>query len=709
MHSPATARVCVLLANLALAQAGSSCAEPDPDLSLKDVVPSSVTEGNEQRILIRGRFGAWAHTSFESPAASSLDSSYRASLGQLRLPEVRRTQEGLEALVPENLPAGTYDVTVQAPWGRTATLSQAFRILAVPPTETVIAGLRFEPIGPQKAATPFVVTLLALDSAQAPLTGFSGTVALEDLSSALLPRQVSLVAGRWTGQVEVRSPLAVDRLRAWSGTVEAFSNDFLVGPGDSSLRFVTPPLEVAAGNCSDAVRLALLDADGQPAMADGPVTVALGTVPELAELFADPLCSVAISSVPLDASGSAAIYVRSTIAHQLELSAATDQHGSDSQTLRIVPAPPTRTTFVSAPRVATAGECSQELVVQVEDVFGNPIAEPAVAAIALALEGAPAETGLFSDTTCEQPTSQADLAPFGQRARFQFSGTRAGAFAIRAAAPGTDPAVQQAVVVPAAPDRLVISSPVQAVVAGDCSAPISVALEDPFGNPASLPIPLAVTLAASPPAGFTLFRSVGCAVPGSEVTLPAGQSSFDLSLRGTVAGAATLDATAAGVLPAWQPVTIRPGPATDLVFAPISSPQRRDHPFAASLTARDAWDNLATDFALPVSFATVPPGGEARCATRCLDAYTTEPFSSGAWSGTLTASPNGTWQLEATAGALTGQSNSFEVVGNVLAPLVRLDAIPPVVHNGSVTFDASASTDLNCPTSALEVSFDFTG
>jgi hypothetical protein len=31
------------------------------------------------------------------------------------------------------------------------------------------------------------------------------------------------------------------------------------------------------------------------------------------------------------------------------------------------------------------------------------------------------------------------------------------------------------------------------------------------------------------------------------------------------------------------------------------------------------------------------------------------------------------------------------------------------VHNGSVTFDASASTDLNCPTSALEVSFDFTG
>ncbi|MGC4114039.1 MAG: hypothetical protein QM765_05155 [Myxococcales bacterium] len=350
------------------------------------------------------------------------------------------------------------------------------------------------------------------------------------------------------------------------------------------------------------------------------------------------------------------------------------------------------------------------MVLEVQDRFGNLSALGQASRVALSASP-PDGFGLFSDAAAcaSVPADGLDLAAGQSQAALHFSGTRAGAVDLTAVLPPLGAAHQAETVLAASPERLVFLSPAQEVTAGDCSAPIAVALEDPFGNPASLPIPLAVTLAANPPAGVSLFGSAVCAVPGSEVTLPAGQSTFDLSLRGTVAGVATLGATAPGVLPAGLPVTIRPGSATALVFAPLSSPQRRDHPFAASLTARDAWDNLATDFALPVSFAAVPPGGDARCATRCLGTDTSEPFSSGSWSGTLTASPNGTWQLEATAGALTGRSNSFEVVGNVLAPRARLDAIPPVVHNGSITFDASASTDLNWPTSALEVSFDFTG
>jgi hypothetical protein len=272
------------------------------------------------------------------------------------------------------------------------------------------------------------------------------------------------------------------------------------------------------------------------------------------------------------------------------------------------------------------------------------------------------------------------------------------------------PAFQDETVVAGPPHHLAFVSPEQRVIAGECSARAVVELRDAFENPAPPASPLGVSLTFSPSAGFALFSDEACASAAGALSLAPGGAALAFSFTGTKAGEATLQASAASVAGAQQPVAVDPGPPAQLAFALIASPQREGRPFAVSLEARDAWDNPTPSFAEPAALSLSPTGGDARCASGCLDPATTAPFRSGAWSGTVEVEPLGTWRLVANAGKVSGLSGAFEVVGDVLGPRARLEALNPVIHNSrTVSFDASGSTDPGFPSASLQVSWDLRG
>ncbi|HEY3445118.1 MAG TPA: hypothetical protein VGK67_02095 [Myxococcales bacterium] len=1016
----------------------AGCTDQLPPLQLEGVVPSSMVEGTAQHLVVTGQLRPWVRTSFDEPKGSELDAEFRVHLGELRLGGARLTEAGLEADLPANLAPGVFDLTVSDPWGRSATLAEAFKVLPRLEGFARPSALQFDPVGPQRAGAPFEVILRALDAASSPLTSFSGVAALDDTTGTLAPRRVAVLDGVWRGYLEVRQAVAVGRLHAAIDAIEGSSNDFAVGPGEAALRFLTPGLEVLAGQCSQAATVALLGMDGLPAQPELSADVSVALEPGLAEVFADPLCTVPLTHPALDPSGRLVIYVRGTVALQLALAVSSASYGSDAQPLRILAGPPALTRFVTPPRTAAAGTCSAPLEVQVEDAWGNPVVDSQGLGIAVEVEPG---VGLFSETACQKPTDTADLASLVQRSRLHFSGTRAGTYTVRAAAPGTTAATQLATVTPASPSALAFTSPPMTLPAGECSGPLEfevrdafgnpaplqspgaaalaalpgagldffvgagcqapiasvplgagqtrgafrlravqsgpvaltallepllpaeqteeiragapehlaflsaprsltagecsaavvIAARDRYGNPASLDSPLPIDLAAEPATGFTFFEDSGCAAPSATATLPVGdakvalwfiatqagepvviaraasglearqaqwigpstpeelayvspaqtvmagvcsapvalqvrdrfgnpspvatpsvitlsaapsagfalladascttpavdhldlapgesearvffsgtpagtvvvtaklaalpaaqqaetvapgapeqlaftsppqrllagtcsdparvelrdrfgnptspglavdgsiaaapaegfgffsdascsapapgftlaadRSDFSFKLVGTRSGSATLRASAPGVASAEQPIVVDPGPTTRLVFAPIPSPQRADYPFPVALEARDDWDNPTPAFTGSAALSLLPAGGDVRCVASCLDPSTTTAFASGSWSGSVGAGALGTWQLEAQAGAASGTSATFEVIGNVLGPIARLDAVPAVVHNSrTVVFDASRSTDTGYPSAALVYSWDLIG
>jgi len=212
----------------------AACAEEPPPLVLGEVVPDSVVEGTAQQVVIRGQFAPRAVTAFDEPRGSVLDATFRVHLGELRLGGVRLTPSGLEVDIPADLAPGAFDVMVTDPYERSASLSEAFKVLARPDPSARPSAFRFDALGPQQAGVPFPVTLTALDASSAPLSAFSGDVALADLTGTLVPAAVSLVSGVWQGLVEVRQPIAADHLRASFQEIATVSNDFAVAPAGAS-------------------------------------------------------------------------------------------------------------------------------------------------------------------------------------------------------------------------------------------------------------------------------------------------------------------------------------------------------------------------------------------------------------------------------------------------------------------------------------------
>jgi hypothetical protein len=478
------------------------------------------------------------------------------------------------------------------------------------------------------------------------------------------------------------------------------------------LAFASGAQTVAAGACSGPALVVARDASGNPtvASATAPTTVALSSSASGVTLFAGQGCSgAAVSGLTIAAGATSATFsFRSSTAGPVPVTAASPVLGSTTQVETVTALAPERLAFATSPRTGEVGACSSPVTVRAEDGYGNP--STVAGRTAVTLSAAPAAGfGFYSDAACSTAVTSVTVPAGGGAATFYFEASSAGSVTVSATAAGLQAAAQTEDVVGAAADRLVFTSPAQRVAAGACSAPVALQVAGASGNATPVRAALPIALSASPATGVSVFAGAGCAgAPVSSITIDAGAIAGTLSFRATASGTVTLAASAAGLAAATQAEAIAPGPVDHLSWSDIPSPQAEAIPFPVTLTARDAWGNVAAEF---VGTAAVSASaGAASCSSSCSSATTTGRFMAGVWTGSVAMSPQGAGlTLAAAAGAATATSSPFDVTGAAprSPPTARLTVSPTVLISGAtVTYDASRSTDLQTARASLTFSWD---
>jgi hypothetical protein len=167
-----------------------------------------------------------------------------------------------------------------------------------------------------------------------------------------------------------------------------------------------------------------------------------------------------------------------------------------------------------------------------------------------------------------------------------------------------------------------ITTAPQTLTAGATSSPITVQLQDAFGNVINAPTGgQAVTLSSSS-SGATF-------TPASPITIPAGSSTTTFTYRDTVAGNPTISVSAPGLTGSSQQEAINPGVAASLSAA---APGVVTHGIAFNLTvtARDSFGNVAPSYAGTVHFASADAGATVNGIAMSTFTYTFLPGDNGA-------------------------------------------------------------------------------
>ncbi|MDP1822248.1 MAG: right-handed parallel beta-helix repeat-containing protein [Archangium sp.] len=474
------------------------------------------------------------------------------------------------------------------------------------------------------------------------------------------------------------------------------------------LVFTTPPQTLVAGACSALATVQSRDAQGNASPPGANTTVTL-TSGAGVTFFSDATCTTTAGSVTLaSAATSTSFYFRGTVAGTRTLTASAPGFTAGTQNETINPAAPSKLIITSAPLSVQAGACSAAVTVQVQDPFNNPVTLGSALPVTLSQAGVPVT--LYSGA-CGAPAGSITIGAGASSATFTLRGTTAGVVTVTTTSAGLTPASQAETINPAPGDRLVFTTPPQTLTAGACSAVATVQVRDPFGNAAPVGALTTVTLSAPPP--MTFFTAAGCGTSTTTAPIAAGASATSFFFRGTLSGAVLLTATAPGLTPGTQSQTINPGAATAFQWDPLPPSLTLTVPFAATIRARDAFGNTATSFTQTAALSLAPVATTVACTAACTNATTTDVFTAGVWTGTLTlGGAVGTGRAAtATQGAVTGTSALFDVVSaNRSPPTARFTATPRVVLvNQVVTFDASTSADLQTPTAMLQVSWDFDG
>lgn len=193
--------------------------------------------------------------------------------------------------------------------------------------------------------------------------------------------------------------------------------------------------------------------------------------------------------------------------------------------------------FLTPPRVARAGECSEEIQV---GVF-----PPASTANPLIIGFNDENTLYFQDSNCAMaPVTQVSITQ-GNVASIYFKSPAVGSVLVSVSLDvEAAPVGQVQHVIAGRPGQLSFGTPI-AVQAGHCSSPLAVQVRDDFGNMAAVTMPLVVELTSN--SSTTQFFAAGdatCSTPlvPASISLPAGASSGTFRFKDPTAGAPTFGA-----------------------------------------------------------------------------------------------------------------------------------------------------------------------
>ncbi len=562
---------------------------------------------------------------------------------------------------------------------------------------------------PQNVAAATTVSLAA-----APAAGFAF---YSDAACTAAITSVVVASGTSTASFRVRGTAAgtVAITASSAGLTPANQNVVITPASVAALVFTSAAKTVASGACSGALTLQSRDAFGNPSNVAAATPAALTASPAAGVTFySDAACTTVVTSVTFAAGTQGASFAfRATAAGALGVTATAAGLTPASQTQTLTSAGPTQLAFTTPARTVVAGVCSALLTVQTRDGASNPSNVSAATSVALAAAPAAGVT-FFTNATCTTAGTAISIPAGSNTASFYVRATAAGAKTLTASSAGLTAATQGLTVNAAAPDRLAVTTPARTELAGACSALVTVETRDPFGNPSNVPAALTLSITPAPAAGVSFFTAAaGCGAALGTPTVASGTSQLTFRFRATAVGTLTLTFAAAGYTGTSQVETISPAATSVFTWDAIPSPQALGFAFPVTVRARDAYGNPTPAFTGTATL-TLAPAGTVACTTSCTSTTVTAAFTAGVWTGSVTVQTVSglSRQLTATSGALTGTSNAFDVDGPPARspPVSRHTYSPPMLTvGGSVTFDASPSTDWQTPTANLQVSWDFTG
>ncbi|MBI3184175.1 MAG: putative metal-binding motif-containing protein [Myxococcales bacterium] len=533
------------------------------------------------------------------------DSGCTASTSQLPL----AAGEGAATFFFRGTVAGSVAVTAGANG-----LAQASQTETVSPAPPV--GLAF--VTPVRSAAAGdcsgALTVEAQDSSGNPspvqaatavsLTGLpAGAAFYSDSGCANPVTQVTIGASGTRASFHFRGTFAGSfTVNAAAGVGSASQPGSIVPRPPSALGFATLPQTLAAGSCSATTTVELRDTYGNPSPLAVATPVSLSASAGSITFYSDASCSTVATGVIIPSgSPGASFFFQGSAAGAHTLTASATGFTGASQPATISAGTPSSISFSTATQTVSAGSCSSAVGLEVRDSSGNlsPVASPT----SVSLTAAPSSGfGFFSDASCTSAASSLTIPAGASTATFYFRGTAAGSVGVTANAGTLGNPLQAETITAATASALVFTTPARTAAAGTCSAVLSLEVRDSYGNPSPVSAAAAISLAASPAAGFGLYSDASCSNPASSLALAVGASTASFYFRGTAAGSVNLTASASGLSPATQGQTVGPAAAAKLAFA---TPSRTAVAGGCSavLTVRseDTYGNLA-----PVSAAQSP-------------------------------------------------------------------------------------------------------
>lgn len=239
----------------------------------------------------------------------------------------------------------------------------------------------------------------------------------------------------------------------------------------------------------------------------------------------------------------------------------------------------------------TGGDCVGGTVLAKDS---NGAATRVFDATSIALQANPSGgLGFYSDAACTTPVTSASMAANEGTAGFYFKGNVVGAILVTASANGLAQGSQSVQVQPGAASRLVFLGSGQTQPVGKCSAVVGIQSQDAIGNVAPVKSATAVSLAASPAAGFKFYSDSACTTEVTSVTLASGASASSFYFKGTKSGTVTVSLSATGFSGGTQDETLNPGPPAGIALAGPQTPLAGECAGPASASLLDAQGNVA--------------------------------------------------------------------------------------------------------------------
>ena len=523
--------------------------------------------------------------------------------------------------------AGSYTYRVTAVYaGWTAVSPSSGVVTVLNPTRLAVTGQPTATAAGVAIAPPVAITVQSATGTPVPIPGILVTVSLGENPGAgalggTLTRQTNAAGVATFPDLTVDKAAAGYRLDGTSpGLTSVLSDPFTVIAATASTAVITstPLTGTAAATATlGPVTLAIRDQFGNPATAPtGGITTTLSTTATGTGVFSATLNGPTTTTVQIPTgSSTTSFYYGDTKAGTPTITATPTGITPTTQTATITAGTANTAVITSTPLTGTAAATATlgPVTLAIRDQFGNPATAP-TGGITTTLTTTATGTGVFSATLNGPTTTTVQIPTGSSTTSFYYGDTKAGTPTITATPTGITPTTQTATITAGTANTAVITStPLTGTAAATATlGPVTLAIRDQFGNPATAPTGGITTTLTTTATGTGVFSATLNGPTTTTVQIPTGSSTTSFYYGDTKAGTPTITATPTGITPAvTQTATITPATATQLIFGEQPTPVKKNRVItpAVMILIQDQFGNATSSTSSVTMAIGTNPGG----------------------------------------------------------------------------------------------------